>query len=132
MGNNNDYMRAYMARRYTDRRARALVILGEKCAKCVVTESLEVDHIDRHSKTRSSRWWANLSEARFLAEMEKCQLLCRRHHMLKTLEERGQVSARGRHGTLSAYRYCRCDACKAAKRASNRQQRLRRNHTADV
>lgn len=113
-------MREYMAARYAKRREQAILLLGGKCAECDETSKLEVDHIDRSSKDSSSRRWFYLGEDRFMEEMKKCQLLCQQHHTLKTIEERGQAPARNKHGTLSSYRYCRCDECRAAKSASNK------------
>lgn len=43
------------------------------------------------------------------------QLLCRSCHEAKTLVDRGQESAKESHGTLSSYKYCKCNLCKKAK-----------------
>jgi hypothetical protein len=43
-----------------------------------------------------------------------------RHHGLE--RRRAHLT----HGTLSSYRYCRCDECKAAKRAHNKKQSMLR------
>lgn len=117
-------MATYMKERYDRRHAQAVAQLGGHCARCPVTVNLEFDHIDPSTKTMTIAKMWTASEVRFQQELAKCQLLCREHHLEKTLAERGQASARGTHGTISAYRYCgppKCDACKAAKRAAQRK-----------
>lgn len=42
----NEYMRAYLKRRYWERRATAIKILGGKCCRCGSTHGLGIDHID--------------------------------------------------------------------------------------
>jgi 5-methylcytosine-specific restriction endonuclease McrA len=116
----NAYMAAYMKRWYDRRHAEATAALGGHCARCPATEDLQFDHIDPAAKTMTIAKMWTASEARFQAELAKCQLLCRPHHLEKTLAERGQTAARGTHGTLSAYRYCgppKCSSCRAVKRA---------------
>lgn len=108
-----------MKRWYDRRHAEAIETLGGHCAWCPATEGLQFDHIDPSTKTMTIAKMWTASEARFQAELVKCQLLCGPHHQEKSLAERGQKPARGTHGTLSAYRYCgppKCELCKAAKR----------------
>jgi hypothetical protein len=119
----NAYMAAYMKSWYNRRHAEAVEALGGRCSYpgCEEIDNIQFDHIDPKTKTMviSKMWTA--SEERFQAELRKCQLLCSPHHLEKTLEEKGQRSARGTHGTMSAYRYCgppKCEVCKAAKRAA--------------
>lgn len=115
----NAYMRQYMKDWHERRRAEAVEALGGRCARCPETEGLQFDHIDPATKTMTIAKMWTASEKRFQAELAKCQLLCEPHHLEKSLAERAQNSARGTHGTVSAYRYCgppKCDACKAAKR----------------
>lgn len=119
----NAYMRGYMKAWYDRRRAEAVAALGGHCAHpgCDETEGLEFDHIDPKTKIMNVTEMMTASEVKFQAELAKCQLLCVPHHLEKTLAERGQRSARGTHGTVSAYLYCgppKCEACKAAKRAT--------------
>jgi len=42
-------------------------------------------------------------------------LLCKKCHEEKTLLDMGRVSAKITHGTVSSYRYCKCELCKKAK-----------------
>lgn len=127
----NAYMRAYMKAWYDRRHAEAIAALGGHCSHpgCDETEDLQFDHIDPATKTLviAKMWTA--SEERFQAELRKCQILCPPHHLEKTLAERGLTSARGTHGTLSAYRWCgppKCESCKAAKRAAPSYQAKRK------
>lgn len=80
------------------------------CRICGSWENLEVDHIDPDMKVDHKVWaW---SVNRRLAELAKCQVLCRDCHKKKT---RAQVSTPITHGLISSYirRGCRCDVCSA-------------------
>lgn len=121
----NAYMRQYMKDWYDRRHAEAVALLGSHCAQCPETQDLQFDHIDPATKSMTIAKMWTASEERFQAELQKCQLLCALHHLEKTLAELGRKSARGTHGTLSAYRYCgppKCDACRAVKSAYNQQR----------
>ena len=111
----NEYMRIYILKRYRDRKHTALLKLGNKCLKCGSTEKLEFDHIKRDTKSFTIAKLWSISEIRFWEEIEKCQLLCRPCHNKKTLKELGFKVAKGNHGTISTYRYCKCNLCKKAK-----------------
>lgn len=127
MASSNSYMRVYMAERYARRKAAALKQLGGKCAKCPSTEALQFDHIDPAEKGWTiTKFLAGASEARLQEELKKCQLLCGGCHQEKTLKDLGQENAKEVHGTLSSYRYCKCELCRKAKREANRQYRLSR------
>jgi hypothetical protein len=126
----NAYNRAFMKAWYDRRHAEAVAALGGHCAHpgCRLTEDLQFDHIDPKTKTMTIAKMWTASEERFQAELAKCQLLCGPHHLEKTLAERGQQAAPGTHGTVTAYRYCgppKCEACKAAKRATPSYQQAR-------
>jgi hypothetical protein len=122
----NAYMAAYMKRWYDRRHAEAVAALGGHCARCPTTEDLQFDHIDPAVKTMEiARMWT-ASEKRFRAELAKCQLLCRPHHLDKTLAERGLQRGKGTHGTAAAYRYCgppRCQECRQAKSVYQAQRK---------
>ncbi len=113
-----DYMRA----RYHRKRAEYIAMLGGACSVCGSKKELELDHVDRTKKSFCvSTGISNKPKAVMIEELKKCQVLCAQHHMEKTLRDRGQSSARGTHGTLSSYRYCKCDLCRAAKAAWYKQ-----------
>lgn len=120
----NEYMSEYMLRRYHERMGRAREMLGGKCAQCGIDEDLHLDHIDYRTKSFTIAKLWSVSEERFLAELKKCQLLCRPHHEEKSVEEIREMSfireakkretTRGfRHGTVWSYRKhkCRCEDC---------------------
>lgn len=120
-------MRVYMLARYHKRRREAVFRLGGKCAICGSGEDLEIDHIDRTTKSMNVARMTMVSQERFDAELKKCQLLCSKHHDEKTTRDRGLKPARGTHGTLSSYRYCRCERCRKAK---SDYMRLKREDSA--
>lgn len=107
----NEYMRVYMLDRYHERRAEAVRRLGGRCAVCGVTEDLEIDHIDPALKSFniSSLW--SVSKKRFEAELEKCQALCKVHHIEKTRREQSVDHG----GGMSGKRNCPCRPCKQRK-----------------
>lgn len=111
----NEYMRIYMLNRYRERKKLAQKYLGNKCKGCGSDKNLQFDHIERNGKkfTIAKIW--SYSEKKFWEEIKKCQLLCRICHNKKTLKELGFKEAKGFHGTISTYVYCKCDLCKKAK-----------------
>lgn len=58
--------------------------LGGKCVGCGVTENLQFDHIDRTQKSFSISENRDKSYDVLLEEAEKCQLLCKDCHRIKT------------------------------------------------
>ncbi len=111
----NTYMRGYLKKRYTLRRKAAIKILGGKCKECCLRKDLQFDHKDpKDKKYTIAKIWTH-SEIKFWEEIRKCQLLCRKCHNIKTQKELGRKLAKGFHGTLSTYRYCKCDLCRKAK-----------------
>ena len=112
----NKYHREYQRKRYHRRRDSAIKQLGGQCVICQSTKNLEIDHIDRTKKSYKVSNLGGLSERKLQSELKKCQLLCRDCHSKKTILETGRKLAKGNHGTVSTYRYCRCKECKRAKR----------------
>jgi 5-methylcytosine-specific restriction endonuclease McrA len=93
--------------------------LGGKCVVCGTTRKLEIDHINpKEKKFEVSARICTMDGAKLKKELDKCQLLCHKHHMEKSIRERGDKPAKGTHGTLSSYRYCRCPKCTAAHSAA--------------
>lgn len=87
MANTNSYMNEYMKRRYKERRAKAIEILGGKCVKCGSTENLQFDHTDPKTKgIPISKMWSS-SAKNFARELIKCQLLCDDCHKEKSRAE---------------------------------------------
>lgn len=122
----NSYQRKYQLKRYHRRRKEAIAFLGDKCSKCGSIQNLELDHIDRKLKSFSIAKIWSYTEERFWSEIKKCQVLCQKCHSDKTILERGFKIAKGNHGTVSSYRYCRCTLCRAASTQANREYRRRK------
>lgn len=125
-------MAQYMKKRYHERRAIVLKTLGGKCVVCKSTKDLEMDHVDPQKKSFNGTRMSGVSEKRFLEEIKKCQLLCDKHHTRKTVHDIGKKWAKGTHGTLSSYRYCKCSICKKANSDWSRNYKRTRNSTARV
>ena len=127
-----------MLRRYNERMKEARILLGGRCGRCGKVNDLQLDHVDPKNKLFTiAKMWSIRKEL-FDIEIKKCQLLCRSCHESKTLLDKGQKSGKVTHGTLSSYRYCRCDLCKKAmsdynrlpwvKEQRNKQKRLKRQN----
>lgn len=118
----NNYMRVYLLTRYHTRRKKAKEFLGGKCKKCGTEKDLQFDHINRKEKNFTiSKLWS-ISEKRFWEEVKKCQLLCVTCHRQKTLKDMGWSDGHNTHGTLTSYRYCKCQLCKKAKSEWNKKK----------
>jgi 5-methylcytosine-specific restriction endonuclease McrA len=122
----NAYMRKYMLERIRKRREYALSKLGDKCVNCGISENLEFDHIDPKSKKDVIANLWSYSKKILEEELAKCQLLCMPCHQRKSIMEAGKKIAKGAHGTVSSYRYCRCDVCREANSAHARQYRKKK------
>src|SRR3954447_20487902 len=95
-------MRDYMARRYEQRKARAIEQLGGRCARCGSVDDLHFDHVDPRTKRFDiCKRLAGISEARLQAELAKCQLLCRPCHDEKSRAE-------GSYGNFARDVTCGC------------------------
>lgn len=123
-------MRLYMKRRYHERRAVALKFLGGKCARCQSKKSLQVDHVDPKEKTMTFEHMRSVGLPKFMMELKKCQLLCKRCHEKKTRVDLSYPPA-GQHGaTMYRHRGCRCEICKDGSRASQRAWREKKKKNA--
>lgn len=109
--------------RYYRVRNEILAKLGGRCVKCGSRERLEIDHIDPLKKSDDISRISNVSMERIMAEVSKCQVLCNGCHIIKTLADNGRKAAKGSHGTLSSYRYCKCEQCREAKASYHRRYR---------
>lgn len=117
----NRYMREYHLKRYYQKREKAIQQLGGKCEKCGRTENLQLDHKDNTNKSFEISRLLSVSKEAFEKELKKCQVLCIDCHSLKSILEQGKKPAQGTHGTLSSYRYCKCDICRKAKSEYNKK-----------
>lgn len=82
-----EYMRVYQPRRYRERMEYAREKLGGACVSCGSTENLEFDHVDPSTRVSKISQAVNWSLERFDAELAKCQLLCKDHHIEKSMIE---------------------------------------------
>lgn len=113
------YMSEYMLKRYYARRAEAFEVLGGICMQCGTSESLEIDHIDPSTKSFDLGTFWNCARVKFLMELKKCQLLCAKHHKIKSDLELSVGHGQG----LTGRRNCYCDLCKPLKQEYNRTRR---------
>jgi len=102
-----------------ERKAKAIDLLDGVCIDCGTTNRLQFDHINRDRKdlrhALGNMWELNWDK--IIAELKKCQLLCRSCHGAKSMAERGYLPSRPiEHGTTKGYstRKCRCINCKKA------------------
>ncbi len=58
--------------------------LGGKCVGCGTTENLQFDHIDRAKKQFVISEIIDWHISKIMPEVDKCQLLCRECHNIKT------------------------------------------------
>jgi hypothetical protein len=125
----NEYMKSYMINRYNKKKEKIFDMLGGCCAKCGSKDNLEIDHIDPSEKSFSvSKMWS-IREDLFIDEIGKCQLLCHKHHLEKTLNDNG-FNSRENHGTYVCYRYnnCRCEKCRKIASIENKKFRDQRKN----
>lgn len=111
------YKREWGKKKYHKRMAEIRNSLGGKCEHCGSTDNLEIDHIDSTNKALEiSMLWSNRKD-KITEELTKCRLLCESCHILKTIKERGKTPTKGCnvHGTVTSYKYCRCDLCYKAR-----------------
>lgn len=110
-----NYTREWMRKRRSD------FFSDKSCIKCGSKESLELDHIVMADKVDHKIW--SWREERRLAEIAKCQVLCRKCHMEKTsMEVYGHMPYQ--HGTKSTYRNgCRCEKCMEIPKIYNEKRR---------
>ena len=119
---NREYFREYHARR----RAEAIRFLGGKCSRCGSEEGLEFHHcVDEPDKLTvgpllKGRW------AVVLAEIAKCELLCKQCHCRESNNRLGFAPLD--HGSYGMYRdkKCRCVLCKAENARRSREYKAKR------
>lgn len=113
-------MALYMRERRKSRRIKLIALAGGKCIECGSVEDLEFDH--RDPTTRSFHLSGKALDGkweRILEELDKCDLLCRPHHRIKTNangEHGGGHNRIDDHGTEAMYaKGCKCDPCVLAR-----------------
>lgn len=104
----------------------ALKYLGGKCVICGTDDNLEFDHKDYRTKIKCISNFLLGKLELLILELDKCQLLCKICHRVKSNAEETERKTKGLvHGTLTGYtKYkCRCDECKKACAISNKKHR---------
>ena len=99
-----------------------------ECAHCGSTERLEFDHVDPSLKSFDVCRRKSHKRDDYLAELDKCQILCNACHRRKTASENSGFT----HGTYYAFAKAKCDCaeCQCAKRVYNdRRSEKRRGGT---
>jgi len=117
---NNGYMNDYMKRRYQRRRAEAVAQLGGCCVQCGDTKDLELHHKDPTQKSFTLARGSSFSDERWQEEIGKCELLCKGCHV---------DHHRSKYPCGTPQRYwagCKCDLCRQANRAYNREYKRKR------
>ena len=125
--NSNEYMKDYMSNRRANRRKKLLSLLGNACEKCGSKEDLEFNHKDLRLKSFSlSGYNLDTSWDKIMKELEKCELLCRSHHLEATRVQYKNGEIRPWNdkryvpyicGTVRSYQEikCKCELCRKAK-----------------
>lgn len=100
-----------------NRRRKEWFLKNGPCVKCGSWNDLELDHKDRKQKLTHRIW--TYGEEKRIAELAKCQALCRSCHKIKTSAERATPLI---HGTFTGYakKRCRCIECTKANAAHHR------------
>ena len=119
----NGYYKEYMKRIRAERRLKVIAILGGKCVICGAVEALEIDHVDRATKSVPVADALSWGEGRLLAEVSKCQLLCRVHHHEKNSREFSVEHGGGASGKKN----CSCQPCKKRKAEYSAAYKKRRS-----
>lgn len=122
----NAYMREYMARRYAERRSMCIAFLGGACVRCGSQNGLEFDHIDRSTKSINVAKLILAKDSKLFMELSKCQLLCDKCHLDKTVAEVSVPHGGGAKGKHN----CKCDLCRAANAQYAKRYKERRRNQA--
>ena len=82
---NRDKINAVSRKRKEEKKKFLIEYKGGKCVGCGTTHNLQFDHIDRTTKElRSISGCLNLRLETLIKEADKCQLLCRDCHIIKS------------------------------------------------
>lgn len=96
--------RAWVRKRYAQRRRSAIYLLGGKCARCGSENDLEIDHINPADKTCRFAYATMLKWDTFIAHIEKCQVLYSSCHLEKSKKDisKAMTGENNGHAKLSA------------------------------
>ena len=82
--NNRDKKNEYVRRRRAEKKQILVDRLGGECVGCGTTHNLQFDHIDRSTKSFNITKCIDKKWELVLAETDKCRLLCKSCHNIKT------------------------------------------------
>lgn len=93
----------------------AISLLGGKCIKCNSPDNLQFDHIDPATKAFNITAWTRPLEE-WMAELQKCQLLCYSCHKAKSAEEAAnrKIVLKEDNSLIGYIEGCRCGMYKIA------------------
>ena len=94
-------------------------LLGNKCAVCGISEDLQFDHID--PSTKSFNITGFLYHPDIMAELAKCQLLCKPHHLEKSKTEAPGRPPVEHGGGKGGKKGCKCEPCREKRNAYYRE-----------
>lgn len=104
----------YKTNQRHERKALFIELLGGCCVECSSVKNLNFDHVLPEEKEFHISANLDYSLEKILPELQKCQLLCKPCHDIKSVLDRGDNYAI--HGSVSMYtnKRCRCDSCRSA------------------
>jgi 5-methylcytosine-specific restriction endonuclease McrA len=124
----------WMQRKYLEKKLEFISYLGGKCKHCCSTEDLQFDHIDpKEKKFNILKHWASNKTELLKQELDKCQLLCKTCHSIKTKEDfsTNRIERFHTHGSMYTWmkKKCKCEICTVAKNlwSINRNQKRRKS-----
>lgn len=130
MGYSIEDNKRYLRERYAQQRSDMYAYLGGVCVVCGSTEQLEIDHVNWREKSFPvGQLWPVKKLPEVYRELDKCQLLCKDHHLEKSSVDQREIAAEMRspfkHGTTYSFMKakCTCDECKVARDEFNRGRR---------
>lgn len=127
MGYAREIQTEYQTNWLHKRRREWIASKGGACESCGSPDRLEVDHIDRATKTMPAAGiWSRRADVR-AAELALCQVLCHDCHKAKTASEFTVVYSHGDYGMYNK-RGCRCEPCRATNTLRVREQRASRQN----
>lgn len=132
MSYDSETNKEYLRNRYAQQRQGFIKYLGGLCALCGATENLEIDHIDWRLKSFPvSGLWPVKKLPLVYRELDKCQLLCRTHHIEKSRNDLSEIRAENgsfTHGTMYGWMKvkCKCGICEIAHKEYNSLRREKR------
>lgn len=96
------------------------------CARCGSIKSLEVHHVRPEDKIE--HWVWSWRKERRDAELAKCEVLCRKCHLIQTGKDFGWW----KHGARGYQNGCRCEECRAGHNARAKDYTRRKRESREA